>query len=959
MDYPLLHESVNEDVNKLGFGKMTKVISGSITKDENQVPSLSMQYLANGDPLAKEIKEGRVIIADASAKLKRQQFRITHTNPALSEDGKEVIDIQATHVGGDLSYMTIGGDVTSANTNPEQLFGLVKKEMTFPMPNLNFTSDIKTVSNAYWEFKNVDNVMSMLLGKGHESMTFEQLFDGQFVFDNTDIRFDKNAGINTGITIKYGDNIRTLEQDTQIEDTYTAIYPYATQTKEKPVYDTTQKKAFTGNGTTQWLGSGGLPVYDKPTGKKIDSIPNGTYVNITSYIDDSKTGKTWYETNKGWVDSSYISFTKDKNYSSNKVTGRGHIAFNIEGGSNVIIDYTGVADMQYLGNGVQTYTSPYNNRKPTGRYLRNGDYYKVDKMYTDEKGHSWYRVSTDEWVDGQYISFEKTGGYVYTDTTMGMGTLKNAENQAYSSPSTSAATGLWYPAGRRLMFRGKATAGNATFYRFVNGSWINADDIDFDTNPTDVTPKDMNSSDNLDKPDVIDTIMSYRAPAHYDEATGKTYKSGNVVNIYAQAEAGADGGNWYMINDNEWIDADYVSFSNPTDVDPNGETGEEEEPEVTLYLPEKLLEASNAKDFDVPRIMNVDLTEYNIDTVDKLRRVAKAYAEDYELGKPQVALTIAFDQMVGELEKLKSVDLYDRANVFFPDFEINRLTEVVETVWDVVAQRYETITFGKRPDTVIDTLNEFRDQAYEDAKGAMDSKDKVITDQMDDIMQQIHNNAMDIANTQDDVDAGQRAVEQYRTQTMQAINNYQADISSWLNGTGGTMIYGKTALTSKNGDGTSLKLSSLGLGYFNSSGLVKTAIDSRGHVYADEIVGKSITGYTINAANIYGGYISGVQIDGGNFKGSSTISLSTAGSNQSTVISHYGISTPAVNLGDGSGYGALNNVGYITMMGNGNDVGQIRFAPTSAGYVANIRYANGRIVGNVGGRDYVMAGPAF
>ena len=56
---------------------------------------------------------------------------------------------------------------------------------------------------------------------------------GEFQFDNFTVKLHKSRGSDTGATIRYGKNLISAEQERNIGDVITAIFPYCYYTPEK------------------------------------------------------------------------------------------------------------------------------------------------------------------------------------------------------------------------------------------------------------------------------------------------------------------------------------------------------------------------------------------------------------------------------------------------------------------------------------------------------------------------------------------------------------------------------------------------------------------------------------------------------------------------------------------------------------------------------------------------------
>ena len=82
MSYAVLYKANETDFNTLGLGVLRDAISPLVTEERNGQFELTMSYPVDG-ALFDEIKNDRIIKADASQKLKAQRFKIIRiTKPA-------------------------------------------------------------------------------------------------------------------------------------------------------------------------------------------------------------------------------------------------------------------------------------------------------------------------------------------------------------------------------------------------------------------------------------------------------------------------------------------------------------------------------------------------------------------------------------------------------------------------------------------------------------------------------------------------------------------------------------------------------------------------------------------------------------------------------------------------------------------------------------------------------------
>ena len=259
--FPILYERASDDTSTLGLGFLSGIMTGTVTRDANAVGVLNLTYNP-ADPLAKELTKGRIIMADCGPDSLRQKFRITR----VVKSGT-VVTVEANQIWGDLAYDVISQDISIANASPVAAFNAITAALADPIPALNFSSDITKVANLGWTYKDTQNVLDILIGAdqaGEQTNTMQALYNGEWVADNYNLKLLQHGGQDTHIVVKYGRNVQTIEQDEAIDKTYTAIMPYATYTPDSTSDTTDTSTAYSGMGIVQYVGTGGLQMYDSP-----------------------------------------------------------------------------------------------------------------------------------------------------------------------------------------------------------------------------------------------------------------------------------------------------------------------------------------------------------------------------------------------------------------------------------------------------------------------------------------------------------------------------------------------------------------------------------------------------------------------------------------------------------------------------------------------------------------------
>lgn len=147
-------------------------------------------------------------------------------------------------------------------------------------------------------------------------------------------------------------------------------------------------------------------------------------------------------------------------------------------------------------------------------------------------------------------------------------------------------------------------------------------------------------------------------------------------------------------------------------------TSGETSSEVVTILPEFVLETEYADKYPYKRTVPFDFSNYfqNQPTPDALRKVAQKYMKDNLDGKPTVNLEVSFASLTATEENRnftsESVKIGDSVPVYFYKLGISTTAEIVATEYNVLANRYETLTLGsvnanlsKRITDINNTIN--------------------------------------------------------------------------------------------------------------------------------------------------------------------------------------------------------------------------------------------------------------
>lgn len=134
----------------------------------------------------------------------------------------------------------------------------------------------------------------------------------------------------------------------------------------------------------------------------------------------------------------------------------------------------------------------------------------------------------------------------------------------------------------------------------------------------------------------------------------------------------------------------------------------------TVVLPERAVYSQYADRYSQKLIATLDMSNDFKDkpTVSALRDAARAYINQEGIGIPKVSIDVSFvalwqTEEYKEIAPLQQVNLCDTVSIDFEPLGITNVTsKVVQTVYDVLAERYEKITLGSIRSNLATTIND-------------------------------------------------------------------------------------------------------------------------------------------------------------------------------------------------------------------------------------------------------------
>lgn len=268
---PILFPSTATEFNTQGLGVLTDAISCTVTEERNGAFELTMQYPDTGVHFD-EITDRCIIYAIPSPYRSPQPFRIYRITRPMNG----IIMVYAQHITYDLSGVPLN-PFTAINA-PDALSKLsLNAAVDSPF---TFWTDKSTVAS--FAVSTPSSTRSVL---GGSSGSILDVYGGEYEWDGFTVRLYGHRGYDNGVVISYGKNLTDIEQDRNISNVATGIYPYWTNAEGALV--TCDPKIVNAPGTYDFTRV--VPV-DFSNDFETQPTPAQLQARAEKYVEDNKIG---------------------------------------------------------------------------------------------------------------------------------------------------------------------------------------------------------------------------------------------------------------------------------------------------------------------------------------------------------------------------------------------------------------------------------------------------------------------------------------------------------------------------------------------------------------------------------------------------------------------------------------------------------------------------------------------
>lgn len=226
MSVPILYDKANNDYSTLGLGLLKEASNVFATRKRNNFPFLEFTYPVFG-VLFSQLEKGKKVVVDVGpgTRSKRQRFEIVR----ITKPQNGLVSVYCEHIALITEKTALNkGQKHTAISAQEAL----NQWRALLVPQRDFTvfTDLTTVTAI--DFSEVGHFESAAEALGGKEGSILQKYNGEYIFDNNEIRLMREGGKESGVVIAYGKNLVDLVQEESIESTYTSIRPYARANEE-------------------------------------------------------------------------------------------------------------------------------------------------------------------------------------------------------------------------------------------------------------------------------------------------------------------------------------------------------------------------------------------------------------------------------------------------------------------------------------------------------------------------------------------------------------------------------------------------------------------------------------------------------------------------------------------------------------------------------------------------------
>lgn len=212
MTYPILYSPTETTFANNGLGALSDCISCFVTEERNGAFEMVMEYPVNGIHY-KDIVQRSIIRVKPNPTDPAQPFRVYRITRPIHG----VITVYCAHISYDLSGVPV---------SPFTAYNLASAISQMQSNSISQNDFTMTTDKATVATMTVVKPMSYRSLMGGVEGSILDVFGGEYHYNGFEIQLLNSRGSVTGVSLRYGKNITSLEQDENCASCYTGVFPY-------------------------------------------------------------------------------------------------------------------------------------------------------------------------------------------------------------------------------------------------------------------------------------------------------------------------------------------------------------------------------------------------------------------------------------------------------------------------------------------------------------------------------------------------------------------------------------------------------------------------------------------------------------------------------------------------------------------------------------------------------------
>lgn len=209
---PILFSPKTTDFSTNGVGRLSDAVSCVVAETLNGSFELEMQYPVTGAHFS-EIMHSSIIYAKPSARRAPQAFRVYQ----ITRPTNGIVTILADHLSYQMAFIPVAPFMAASLAEALTLIDQNAEEDNPFTLSADFSKSVAFSTTRPYSMREI---------LGEEENSLLATYGGFWEFDNYTATLKEQRGEDSGYSIRYGKNLITAEQEENIAETYTGVFPY-------------------------------------------------------------------------------------------------------------------------------------------------------------------------------------------------------------------------------------------------------------------------------------------------------------------------------------------------------------------------------------------------------------------------------------------------------------------------------------------------------------------------------------------------------------------------------------------------------------------------------------------------------------------------------------------------------------------------------------------------------------